>query len=109
MNDKILLTLLDSLRNETLTLKERILVCLMLLAWWKVSNRINVVLPENLKINNCAVVESLELKAVFNNIFLATNDDSFNEENSLIITKLRDISLDVLIKQVLSIIILVTG
>ena len=52
MNDKILLTLLDSLRNETLVIKERILVCLMLLAWWKTSNRKNVVLPENLKINN---------------------------------------------------------
>lgn len=100
MNDKILLTLLDSLRNETITRKERILVCLMLLAWWKVSNRINVVLPENLKINNCAVVESLELKAVFNNIFLATNDDSFNEENSSKLSKVGNKTLGVLIDQV---------
>jgi type I restriction enzyme M protein len=100
MNDKILLTLLDSLRNETLVIKERILVCLMLLAWWKTSNRKNVVLPENLKINNCAVFESLELKAVFNNIFLATNDDSFNEENSSKLSKVSNKTLGGLIDQV---------
>ena len=101
-NDNILLALLEVFRSDPLIFRERIILSLMVLAWWKVSYRNDLVLPENLKINNYHGITSNNLKNIFNEIFKQTKDESFNEENSLIITKLRDISLDVLIKQVLS-------
>ena len=100
MNDKILFTLLDAFRNEPWNLRDRIIVCLLLLAWWKVSNQSDLELSEHLKINNRQEIEPMALKSVFHEIYTVSKDDSFNDENSLLISKVSYQTLGVLMEQI---------
>ena len=88
-NETLMNALLDAMRFEKMDRKERVIVCLMFLAWWKISNRQHLGLPENIKINNYQIVESNDLRNVFAEIFNLTEDESFNEEISLIISKVN--------------------
>jgi len=88
-NETLIKALLDAMRFEKMDRKERVVVCLMFLAWWKISNREHFGLPENIKINNYQIVESNDLRTIFAEIFHLTGDESFNEEISLLINKVN--------------------
>ena len=88
-NETLMNALLDAMRFEKMDRKERVIVCLMFLAWWKISNREHLGLPEKIKINNYQIVESNDLRTIFAEIFNITGDESFNEEISLLINKVN--------------------
>ena len=97
-NDTLIKALCDEMRYEKLDRKERIIVSLMLLAWWKISNRLDLGLPENLKINKTFD----NLNNVFFEIFDFTKDESFNEEHRLIVSKVNFTTLVTLVDLILT-------